>query len=164
MPEKLDLSIDHDELKHKNITETKGYQSWLKLLELVKNKDRQGYKMQALMHADTLKEGLQFLKTQGQDLTKTIQEQKDSLFTQKIAEDFNRVLGTQDQGCQAGDEQIEEENDALTDLYMQAVASSIQREIDHQEREKRRLEREEKWKEQALKNKEFMENRRQKQL
>ena len=120
--------------------------------------------MQALMHADTLKEGLQFLKTQGQDLTKTIQEQKDSLFTQKIAEDFNRVLGTQDQGCQAGDEQIEEENDALTDLYMQAVASSIQREIDHQEREKRRLEREEKWKEQALKNKEFMENRRQKQL
>jgi hypothetical protein len=25
MPEKLDLSIDHDELKHKNITETKGY-------------------------------------------------------------------------------------------------------------------------------------------
>jgi hypothetical protein len=58
MPEKLDLSIDKDELKYKNITETKGYQSWLKLLELVKNKDRQGYKMQALMHADTLKEGL----------------------------------------------------------------------------------------------------------
>lgn len=49
------------------------------------------------MHADTLKEGLQFLKTQGQDLTRTIQEQKkDSLFTQKIADDFYRVLGTQD--------------------------------------------------------------------
>ena len=47
---------------------------------------------------------------------------------------------------------------------MQAVASSIQREIDHQEREKRRLEREEKWKDQALKNAEFMEKRRQKQL
>lgn len=58
MPEKLDLSIDENELKTKNITETKGYQSWLKLLELVKNKDRQGYKTQALMHADTLKEGL----------------------------------------------------------------------------------------------------------
>lgn len=40
MPEKLDLSIDQNELKHKNITQTKGYQSWLKLLELVKNKDR----------------------------------------------------------------------------------------------------------------------------
>jgi hypothetical protein len=25
MPEKLDLSIDKDELKYKNITETKGY-------------------------------------------------------------------------------------------------------------------------------------------
>ena len=164
MPEKLDLSIDQNELKHKNITETKGYQSWLKLLELVKNKDRQGYKTQALMHADTLKEGLQFLKTQGQDLTKTIQEQKDSPFTQQIADDFYRVLGTQDQGCQASEETVEEENDALTDLYMQAVASSIQREIDHQEREKRKQERDQKWKDQEKKNQEFLEKRRQQHL
>ena len=52
------MSIDADELKHKDITETEEYQAWLKLLELVKNKDRKEYSKQALMHADTLKEGL----------------------------------------------------------------------------------------------------------
>ena len=59
---------------------------------------------------------------------------------------------------------MEEENDALTDLYMQAVASSIQREIDHQEREKRKMERDKKWKEQEKKNQEFQDKRRQQQL
>jgi hypothetical protein len=42
-PAKLDMSIDKEELKYKDITETDGYQSWLKLLELVKNKDRKEY-------------------------------------------------------------------------------------------------------------------------
>ena len=34
------------------------------------------------------------------------------------------------------------ENIELSDIYMQAMASSIQREIDHQQREKEKLERE----------------------
>ena len=62
------MSIDAEELKFKDITETEGYQSWLKLLELVKNNDRKEYSKQALMHADTLKDGLKFLKTQGYDV------------------------------------------------------------------------------------------------
>lgn len=42
-PTKLDMTIDKEELKYKDITETEGYKSWLKLLELVKNKDRKEY-------------------------------------------------------------------------------------------------------------------------
>jgi hypothetical protein len=42
-PMKLDMNIENDELKYKDITQTDGYQSWLKLLELVKNKDRKEY-------------------------------------------------------------------------------------------------------------------------
>ena len=79
------MTIDKEELKYKDITETEGYKSWLKLLELVKNKDRKEYSKQALMHADTLKEGLNFLKTQGFDVIQKISQlQKDSPLHEKI--------------------------------------------------------------------------------
>lgn len=46
------------------------------------------------MHADTLKEGLNFLKTQGFDVIQKISQlQKDSPLHEKIQEDFSKILG-----------------------------------------------------------------------
>lgn len=45
------------------------------------------------MHADTLKDGLSFLKTQGYDVIQKISQlQKNSPMSDKIQEDFDRIL------------------------------------------------------------------------
>ena len=63
LPPPLNLSVEEELQMGKTITETQGYKSGLKLLSLVFQDDREEIARQALMHADTIQEGLNFLKS-----------------------------------------------------------------------------------------------------
>jgi uncharacterized protein HemY len=69
----LCLDIDEAELKLKDITQTKAYQSLIILLQLVFNNDEEEITKQALFHADNCKDGLNIMMAKGQLIVKHIQ-------------------------------------------------------------------------------------------
>ena len=71
----LNLTIDEAELKYKDITETEGYKSGLKLLNHAFHHNREEITRQALMRSGgNLTQGLSILKSEGYDLMQKLQE------------------------------------------------------------------------------------------
>lgn len=176
LPGKIDFKLLNDILDNddhpksdKPITETEGYKAWLQLLQLVFKDDKKEITRQALMQADTLKDGLQLLKKQAEAMIhkiKSCSKSGDGSLKNQILDDFDKALqkdrGTRDLKSKIDVGFFEDAKETgLSDLYLQAMAHGVEREIDHQERQQRQKERQERFQKENQQKEEFYQKRRQ---
>lgn len=118
-----------------HITETEGYKAGMKLLQLVFQDDRDEITKQALMHADTLQEGLKYLKSQGYDLMHQIKE--NAQFLDQNDDQKLKILNDFEQALTDKPKSAEHEESLLKDLFKQGISNQMYLEQRKKERAKK---------------------------
>jgi hypothetical protein len=121
-----------DQEKEQDITETEGYKTGLRLLQLAFQDDKEEITRQAMQHADSLQEGLKYLKSQGYDFMHQItanmhQINKNEGQRQRIISDFEKALSSSDEktGKEPTQAPFEPQDSLLKDLFVQGMSNQM---------------------------------------